>query len=333
METRSPSLLREVGPDEVFNLPLYEHHLVIDLRPSQMYSQGHMATAVSFPRPPLECVEADREIQLIEFVRSYVREFMRPENPSPILLYGDDTADTKFHAEWLAARLGAMQRERKTVATYAPEELATVSIEDPRFDYFEHFCLTIADHAKEIWILRCSYEEFAAKYGFLCGDVDFETMDPLPHRISEHIFLGSRVIPLTKKALSTLGITHMIVSKHQELDWAELHDLSVLTCDVRDCNSQAMMECWTASVQFIREAELRGGRVLVMLFGRSRSTSIVLAYLIMNRGLSLCEAWQVVHSKCWHLIDKSLAFEDQLREWEGGNCSDRTLSQGGCVPT
>ena len=102
----------------------------------------------------LRCVEADREIQLIEFIRSYVREFMRPENPSPILLYGDDTADTKFHAEWLAERLGAMQRERKTVAAYAPEELATVSIEDPRFDYFEHFCLTIADHAKEIWILK-----------------------------------------------------------------------------------------------------------------------------------------------------------------------------------
>ena len=54
MEAASSSLLREVGPDEVFNLPLYEHHLVIDIRPSQKYSQGHMATAVSFPRPPLE---------------------------------------------------------------------------------------------------------------------------------------------------------------------------------------------------------------------------------------------------------------------------------------
>ena len=188
---------------------------------------------------------------------------------------------------------------------------------------------------RKLYFFRCSYEEFAGKYSFLCGHVDFATMDPLPHRISEHIFLGSRVIPLTKRALSVLEITHMIVSRHQELDWNELHDLSILTCDVRDSNSQAMMECWTASVQFIREVELSGGRVLVMLFGRSRSTSIVLAHLIMNRGLTLCEAWQVVHSKCWHLIDKSLAFEGQLKEWERGKDTEdtHTLGQSGCVPT
>ena len=44
----SSSLLRMVDPDDVLNLPLYEHHLVMDLRPSREYSKGHMATAVSF---------------------------------------------------------------------------------------------------------------------------------------------------------------------------------------------------------------------------------------------------------------------------------------------
>ena len=145
-------------------------------------------------------------------------------------------------------------------------------------------------------------------------------MEPLPHRITQHIFLGSRVIPLTSKALSDrLGITHMIVSRHQKLDWEELRDISVLTCDVRDSNSQAMMECWTACVRFIGEVESsEKGRVLVMLFGRSRSASVVLAHLVMSRGVSLDEAWRVLHGKCWHLIDKSLAYEDQLREWERG---------------
>ena len=159
-------------------------------------------------------------------------------------------------------------------------------------------------------------------------------MEPLPHRITKHIYLGSRVIPLTHQALSVrLGITHMIVSRHQKLDWEELRDISVLTCDVRDSNSQAMMECWTACVRFITEVESstegrggqgggegdgegRGGRILVMLFGRSRSASVVLAHLIMSRGISLDEAWRVLRGKCWHLIDKSLAYEDQLKEWE-----------------
>ena len=66
----------------------------------------------------------------------------------------------------------------------------------------------------------------------------------------------------------------MIVSQHQDLNWDELQDISVLTCNVHDCNSQAMMECWTASVRFISEVEASPScRVLVMLFGRSRSTT------------------------------------------------------------
>ena len=259
--------------------------------------------------------EADREKMLVEFIRSYVKEYMRPENPSPILLYGDNSPESAFQAEWLAQRLEAIQHERKSVSTYDPGE-SSVSVEDPRFNHFEQFCLTIADRAKEIWILECSYQQFESEYGFLCGDIDFMDMNPLPHRISKHIFLGSRVIPLTKQALATLGITHMIVSKHQQLEWSELQGISVLTCNVKDVNSQAMIECWTASIRFITEAELSNGQVLVMLFGRSRSTSIVLAYLIKARRLSLSEAWNVVHSKCWHLIDRTLAYEDQLKEWE-----------------
>ena len=143
-------------------------------------------------------------------------------------------------------------------------------------------------------------------------------MEPLPHRITKHIFLGSRVIPLTHQALSLrLGITHMIVSQHQKIDWEELSDISVLTCNVKDSNSQAMMECWTACVKFIREVESSdSGKVLVMLHGRSRSASVVLAYLVMTRGMRLNEAWDILHSKCWHLIDRSLAYEDQLKEWE-----------------
>jgi len=28
------------------------------------------------------------------------------------------------------------------------------------------------------------------------------------------------------------------------------------------------------------------------------------------------DAWQYVCSKCWHLIDRSLVYEDQLQAWE-----------------
>ena len=99
----------------------------------------------------LSCCEEKREKLLVEFIRSYVSQYLRPENPSPILLYGDHTPESQFHTNWLAKTLEKIQMERKTVSKYTPED---VRVEDPQFDYFEHFCFTIADRAKEIWILE-----------------------------------------------------------------------------------------------------------------------------------------------------------------------------------
>ena len=101
--------------------------------------------------PIIRSTEAEREKQLIDFIQSYVKQYMRPENPSPVLLYGDNTSESLFHCQWLAGRLERIQKERKSVSCYVPQ---TVSVEEPGFDYFEHFCLTIADSAKEIWIVE-----------------------------------------------------------------------------------------------------------------------------------------------------------------------------------
>lgn len=57
-------------------------------------------------------------------------------------------------------------------------------------------------------------------------------------------------------------------------------------------------------------------RIFVLVFGRSRSTSVILAYLIKRSGMSFEEAWKYINAGCWHLIDRTLIFEDQLREWE-----------------
>lgn len=69
--------LLEASTQDLFNLPLYEHHLVIDTRRSDEYSSGHIATAVSLPSPPLESTEREREQSLVQFIVSYVKEFVR----------------------------------------------------------------------------------------------------------------------------------------------------------------------------------------------------------------------------------------------------------------
>ncbi len=160
------------------------------------------------------------------------------------------------------------------------------------------------------------YEAFRSEYEFLCGHVEFAEMYPLPHQIARNLFLGTRVFPVKSQNLAALRITHMVLSEYQNVNWEELHGITVLKCAVRDIDSQDMLPCWTACTKFINEATVsENSRVLVLLFGRSRSTSVILAYLIKNLRMSFEDAWEFVRGKCWHLVDRSLVYEEQLRVW------------------
>ena len=308
----------------------------------------------------------------------------RPENPSPIVVYGDSTPECIAHINWLACKLEQLKKDRKVLAkiddsSHSDEYEWDDSSEDKPFDYFQHFCHTIADGAKEIWILEDGYEAFKKEYPFLCGHVDWTSMFPLPHQVNRNLFLGTRVFPLEKDCLRKLEVTHVIVSEFQKINWRELDGISVLRCSVKDENDQPMLPCWKACYQFITEAltaapseelltpktdagsELpnladlrissstcqntsseastsevapqlesadgnesisvllkppRGVRILVLLHGRSRSSSVILAYLIKAHRMKFSEAWTYLCSKCWHIIDRSLVYVDQLKQWE-----------------
>ena len=318
-------------------------------------------------------------------------------------MYGDSTPHCTTHINWLAGKLELLQKDRKVLArvdkdqfTGRVEQEYRDDDEDKPFDYFQHFCHTIADRAKEIWILDDGYDAFKKEYPFLCGHVDWSSMFPLPHQVDRNLFLGTRVFPLEKDCLKKLGITHVIVSEFQKINWRELDGISVLRCSVKDENDQAMLPCWKACYQFITEAlagtptveqcstnsqnsthmtaiddaesdlpnmaalkisvedkspvslvttpgscvtsdatltnngvestEGANGsldftseqvvRILVLLHGRSRSSSVILAYLIKSQRMSFGEAWTYLCSKCWHIIDRSLVYVDQLKHWE-----------------
>lgn len=305
----------------------------------------------------------------------------RPENPSPIVVYGNSTPESIAHINWLVRKLELLKKDRKILAriddsSHSDEYEWDDSSEDKPFDYFQHFCHTIADGAKEIWILDDGYEAFKKEYPFLCGHIDWSSMFPLPHQVNRNLFLGTRVFPLEKDCLRKLEITHVIVSEFQKINWRELDGISVLRCSVKDENDQPMLPCWKACYQFITEAlaaapneeqltlrkdtgselpnladlrisssscqstspaalspevagsadgndsisaplkPMRGVRILVLLHGRSRSSSVILAYLIKACRMKFSEAWTYLCSKCWHIIDRSLVYVDQLKQWE-----------------
>lgn len=232
MAASSNSLLKPVSPIDIFNLPLYEHYLVIDTRPLEEYERGHIATAVSYPHHTTSspsCSEEEREASLVAFARDYSAQFYRPENPNPLVLYGDRAENELRHTQWLADKLTLLKNQRSRVSVYSPQVSSTREKEakesEETFDPFEEFCLTVIDKVKEIWILDCTYDSFASEYPFLCGHVRFEEMFPLPHQITRNVFMGSRVVPMSGHALSKMGISHVIISEHQDIDMEELKNV------------------------------------------------------------------------------------------------------------
>ena len=69
--------LTRIDVEKLFNLPLYEHHLVIDTRSAEDFTNGHIVSAVSYPSPTRGCSDLEREKTLIKFIKGYVKEYCR----------------------------------------------------------------------------------------------------------------------------------------------------------------------------------------------------------------------------------------------------------------
>lgn len=137
-----------VSPVQVFNLPLYEHHLVIDTRTEEEYQQGHIVSAVHYPSWSPTLSNEEQDASLLKFIHKVIDECLRPENPDPVVIYGTGD-DACVQAKWLAKRLETLKKDRLSVATTT----STASKQSEKFDPVEYFCLTIADKTKEVWLL------------------------------------------------------------------------------------------------------------------------------------------------------------------------------------
>ncbi|CAN6445874.1 unnamed protein product [Victoria cruziana] len=138
---------------------------------------------------------------------------------------------------------------------------------------------------KMMTFLRAFY---AAKYA---------KVDNMPCQIEPGLFLGSVGVAYNKDALKNSNITHiLVVAKSLGSPYpGDFHYKKIEVLDTRDTNlEQYFDECFS----FIDDAKEKGGGVLVHCFaGRSRSVTIVLAYLMKKRNMSLIEALDHVKNK------------------------------------
>lgn len=121
--------------------------------------------------------------------------------------------------------------------------------------------------------------------------------DNLPCKIQEGLYLGSVGAAYNKEELLNLRITHILVVANT-IEAPYPCDFQYKQIEVRDSADVNLEEYFDACFAFIDEAKQSGGAVLIHCFaGRSRSVTVVVAYLMKTYRMSFYHALELVKSK------------------------------------
>lgn len=116
------------------------------------------------------------------------------------------------------------------------------------------------------------------------------------NEIIDNLYLGSLHAGSNGKELQNQGITRVINLSY--VSYPKYEGITYKTINVYDNQSADIAVYFDECVAFIDDALSRGEKVLVHCFaGISRSTSIVLAYLIEKYNHSLPDALRIVQEK------------------------------------
>lgn len=114
-------------------------------------------------------------------------------------------------------------------------------------------------------------------------------------RIADHIYLGSDAVAKNREILRKNGITHVLNCVGFVCPEYFKHDLVYKTLWLQDSPSEDITSILYDVFDYFEEVREQGGRVLVHCCqGVSRSTSLVIAYLMWREGQSFEDAFQYV---------------------------------------
>ncbi|KAJ7980114.1 putative Dual specificity protein phosphatase [Quillaja saponaria] len=139
--------------------------------------------------------------------------------------------------------------------------------------------------------------------------------DNVPSKIEEGLFLGSIGAANNKAKLKNLNVTH-ILTVASSLAPAHPNDFVYKIIGVMDREDTNIKQYFDQCFNFIDEAKRLGGGVLVHCFvGRSRSVTIIVAYLMKKHNMSLSQALEYVKARRPQACPNA-GFISQLEDFE-----------------
>ena len=305
-------LVKTICNDDLYNLSIYEGYLIIDTRSKERYEEHHIISALTLPPTPgIGDDFSSRKDSLKNLIETTV-QYYSPERFSPVIIYGDETSNSREQADWLIEFIATLVNSAST------HESTGRNFDD----YVTGFIDSIVCRTKEIWYLQ-SYDEFLSEFPILCGpsSMGFEHLEMLPQRITPNVYLGARSVDWSNiSLLKKLGITHAVIDSGKAQNGLIPEGIEILCISLPDTktsfeDSPMIQRIFDTVNSFIAAAiSLSGGKVLLALHGRSRSAGLASAWLMASERLSAEDAFQRVSDKCKAVssIDINYVHMDEL---------------------
>ncbi|KAK9790753.1 hypothetical protein WJX73_001438 [Symbiochloris irregularis] len=118
-------------------------------------------------------------------------------------------------------------------------------------------------------------------------------VDKEPCRVLQGLYIGSLGAARSRATLKRLGISH-IVNASPVVPCFHRHSFKYKTVLVYDDNDEDIMQHFHETNKFINEARQAGGALVHCYAGKSRSATLILAYLLACEGLPLHDAFAVL---------------------------------------
>lgn len=133
-------------------------------------------------------------------------------------------------------------------------------------------------------------------------------------QITDNILISNLSSVYNVEEMKKAGITH-IINTVLAIDPAYPKEFKYLNIDTRDSVNEDLKQYFDESYEFIEDAVNNGGNVIVhCAMGISRSSTIVIAYLIRKERISYERAYEMVKEKR-NIIEPNEGFKLQLREY------------------
>jgi len=143
----------------------------------------------------------------------------------------------------------------------------------------------------------------------------YKDKDAEANHICDGLFLGSCKAAQDRKAMQKRGVTHAVIV-HPGIPEPHPQHFKYCRAPLPDEPTANLLEVLPDALEFIGKSRKNGGKVFVFCMkGISRSSSVVIAWLMLEKGLGFDEAWHQVEQKR-PIVYPNIGFQQQLRRLE-----------------